>query len=340
MEAVGMEKQSFLVYLGVGFLMTLGVWGLMGGCSSDETKVAKVEESISSEDLSIPTVQPQKLKPEETVLKPIPVQEKIVAQEEVKVVQQPVIEEPVVEKKIEKVIQTKKVVKRVKKTKIIEEEKIITHVVAKGDTLWGISRQYKTVIEDLMELNDLSEMNVRIGQKLKVKAKVKTKKDYYVKQVVEEPVEVLREVPVVRINPPEPQKKTVTRKASLEKRKPEAPLVVKTSKQKVVEVKESKEAKEVSIPVKEPLLPEPKALAKTEIPVTQPKEVQKIEPKQKGPTIETFTGELLTHEVASEDSLITIASKYETSVPFLQNINGLTDKSQLQEGQILLVPGK
>ena len=54
----------------------------------------------------------------------------------------------------------------------------------------------------------------------------------------------------------------------------------------------------------------------------------------------TFKGELLTHEVKNGDSLKNIASNYETTIAFLKDINGLTDKSQLHVGQILLVPEK
>ncbi|MEZ0608953.1 LysM peptidoglycan-binding domain-containing protein [Fibrella sp. WM1] len=42
------------------------------------------------------------------------------------------------------------------------------HVVAKGETLYSISRQYSVTVEQLVEWNKLPDMNARLGQKLKV----------------------------------------------------------------------------------------------------------------------------------------------------------------------------
>jgi LysM repeat protein len=237
-----MEKRSFLLYLGIGFLMTLGVWGLMGGSSSNKIEEAKVA-------------------PEETPLLP---QELAIPKEEA----QPIVSQKVSEP-LKKETEVRSVVKKVKKVKMVEEEKEVVHTVAKGETLWGISRQYKTTIEKVMELNELDGMSVSINQKLRIKGKVQVPHEYFVEERVEEVVEV-------------------------------APVV----------------------------------LAK-EAPVVSPQQ-----PQPKGPSLESFTGELLTHEVAAQDTLVTIASKYQTTVAFLKDINGLTEKSQLQEGQILLVPGK
>ncbi len=310
-----MEKQSFLVYLGVGFLMTLGVWGLMGGCSSSEidSKVAKSEETISQKELAMPKKQAKQMEREEIRLNPTPVQPiespvETVEKENVVVEK----EKTVYQKK--KVIEKRNVVKKVKKFKEIEEEKEVTHVVVKGDTLWGISRQYKTTVEKVMDANSLESMNVRIGQKLTFVATVKSQKEYFVNETVQERVEVIKEVPV-----------------------------------KVVErvVEERVVSKPVEKVVEKPVVrqqPAPAKIEKVELPEQPKKEVvaqlKKEAPAQKGPTIETFTGELLTHEVEEKDSLVGIASQYETSVVFLQDINGLTEKSQLHEGQILLVPGK
>lgn len=42
------------------------------------------------------------------------------------------------------------------------------HVVAKGETLYSISRQYGVTVEQLVAWNKLTGMNARLGQKLKV----------------------------------------------------------------------------------------------------------------------------------------------------------------------------
>ncbi|WP_148289438.1 LysM peptidoglycan-binding domain-containing protein [Fibrella aestuarina] len=44
----------------------------------------------------------------------------------------------------------------------------VYHVVAKGETLYSISRQYSVTVEQLVEWNKLPDMNARLGQKLKV----------------------------------------------------------------------------------------------------------------------------------------------------------------------------
>ncbi|MBK8562646.1 MAG: LysM peptidoglycan-binding domain-containing protein [Saprospiraceae bacterium] len=43
------------------------------------------------------------------------------------------------------------------------------HTVAKGDTLYNISRRYGLTVNELMQLNGLLDNNIKIGQKLKVK---------------------------------------------------------------------------------------------------------------------------------------------------------------------------
>ncbi|MDY0324960.1 MAG: LysM peptidoglycan-binding domain-containing protein [Candidatus Cloacimonadaceae bacterium] len=48
-----------------------------------------------------------------------------------------------------------------------------THVVKKGDTLYALGRVYNMTVKEIQELNNLSDINLSIGQKLKVKAKPK-----------------------------------------------------------------------------------------------------------------------------------------------------------------------
>lgn len=46
-----------------------------------------------------------------------------------------------------------------------------TYTVVKGDSLWAISRKYDIRVNDLIELNNLSDLNIKIGQTLLVPKK-------------------------------------------------------------------------------------------------------------------------------------------------------------------------
>ena len=46
-----------------------------------------------------------------------------------------------------------------------------TYTVVKGDSLWSISKRYDIRVNDLIELNNLSDLNIRIGQTLLVPKK-------------------------------------------------------------------------------------------------------------------------------------------------------------------------
>ena len=48
-------------------------------------------------------------------------------------------------------------------------EKEITHVVAKGDTLYSISRLHNVSVEELQTQNDIDGTTIAIGQILKIK---------------------------------------------------------------------------------------------------------------------------------------------------------------------------
>ena len=43
-----------------------------------------------------------------------------------------------------------------------------TYTVVKGDSLWSISRKYDIRVNDLIELNKISDLNIKIGQTLLV----------------------------------------------------------------------------------------------------------------------------------------------------------------------------
>ena len=42
------------------------------------------------------------------------------------------------------------------------------YIVQKGDSIWGISRKYNIRVNDLIELNNLSDLNIKVGQTLLV----------------------------------------------------------------------------------------------------------------------------------------------------------------------------
>lgn len=62
--------------------------------------------------------------------------------------------------------------KRNPNTDIIKSSKVIPkkiiHVVVKGDTLYYISKMHDLTVEELKEINNLSDNNISIGQKLQV----------------------------------------------------------------------------------------------------------------------------------------------------------------------------
>jgi flagellum-specific peptidoglycan hydrolase FlgJ len=53
-----------------------------------------------------------------------------------------------------------------KKTRIIKDDSIIKHTVAKGDTLYSISRFYKTTVDAIKAQNKLTSNDLSIGQEL------------------------------------------------------------------------------------------------------------------------------------------------------------------------------
>ncbi|MEX0290057.1 MAG: glucosaminidase domain-containing protein [Flavobacteriaceae bacterium] len=55
----------------------------------------------------------------------------------------------------------------VQKEPAVYDHKI--HIVAKGDTLYSLSRKYFVSVEELMELNSMKDSTLSIGQKLKIK---------------------------------------------------------------------------------------------------------------------------------------------------------------------------
>jgi membrane-bound lytic murein transglycosylase D len=60
----------------------------------------------------------------------------------------------------------------VKEEKIVEQ--IIEHTVQSGESLFKIAWNYRTTVEELMQLNGKTESKIKVGEKLKVKVKCKT----------------------------------------------------------------------------------------------------------------------------------------------------------------------
>ena len=50
----------------------------------------------------------------------------------------------------------------------IPEQETMNYIVQKGDSLWSISKKFNTTVNDLIELNDLSTINLQIGDNLLV----------------------------------------------------------------------------------------------------------------------------------------------------------------------------
>ena len=45
----------------------------------------------------------------------------------------------------------------------------LTHTVERGDTLFGLARRYETTVEAIERLNGLTDRNIRVGQRLRVR---------------------------------------------------------------------------------------------------------------------------------------------------------------------------
>lgn len=51
-----------------------------------------------------------------------------------------------------------------------EKQTMVNHTIVKGDTYWGLSREYKTTVDNLRKLNPgVDETKLQIGQKIRVK---------------------------------------------------------------------------------------------------------------------------------------------------------------------------
>lgn len=70
-------------------------------------------------------------------------------------------------------------------TDIVIPESYIIYTVEKGDSLWSISRKFDVTIPEILELNDLTSINLKIGDQLKIPSSSESdtsKKTYTVKK--------------------------------------------------------------------------------------------------------------------------------------------------------------
>lgn len=47
--------------------------------------------------------------------------------------------------------------------------KVFTHIIAKGDTLYGLSRKYAISVDEIKQLNNLTDDTLTIGQELNLR---------------------------------------------------------------------------------------------------------------------------------------------------------------------------
>lgn len=111
------------------------------------------------------------------------------------------------------------------------KQKTLVHVVSKGETLYGISKQYNAEIEAIRRLNRMNEGGIQVGQSLKIPVATAVVTSVEVKDLAEEmktaKAEAVDEVSEV---PAEPQK------PALKPTKPEsADITVNTQKTHMVE---------------------------------------------------------------------------------------------------------
>jgi LysM repeat protein len=52
--------------------------------------------------------------------------------------------------------------------KKVENMSLSQHIVAKGDTLYNISKRYGLTVEELKKINELGSSNISIGQALSI----------------------------------------------------------------------------------------------------------------------------------------------------------------------------
>jgi len=196
------------------------------------------------------------------------------------------------------------------KEKADEGEKIelkgkITHVVDLGETIYSISKQYNVKQSDIIELNDLKDNNISVGQELIIKAEVEEK----IVEVVEKPKD-----------------QSLSDKTFHNAKKGETYKMVADK----YELKEAKLKKWNKF--KEPFVGG--EVVKIVPPKIQEEKTANVEAEVKEGTEEVDKSKI--HTVDSGETLYSLSDKYQVSVEDLRKWNSL-DNYQLNLGQKLYI---
>jgi LysM repeat protein len=191
--------------------------------------------------------------------------------------------------------------------KKIEASGKIIHVVDLGETIYSISKQYDVKQSDIIELNELKDNNIAVGQKLIIKAEV------------EEKVEEVIKKPKTQYQTPSVQTFHIAKKGE--------------TYRKVAELYGLKEAKlKKWNKFKEPFVGG--EVIKIVPPEIEKEKTANSEPKDQVETPEVNKSRI--HTVESGETLYSLSDKYKVSVEDLRKWNSLSSY-QLSLGQKLYI---
>jgi LysM repeat protein len=135
-----MKNKNLVLFIGVGFIVTIAIWGFVGGCGTinDHLKTGPVKA----------------LPPDQEPLRaePVPVKGEIVAEGPI-FEKNPVVAMPKEEQKTSSKVESGKAVRQ-------------TYIVQQGDTLWKVSKKFNVSVQSIKDLNSLKSDNISIGQSL------------------------------------------------------------------------------------------------------------------------------------------------------------------------------
>jgi len=135
-----MKNKNLVLFIGVGFIFTIAIWGFVGGCGTinDHLKTKPVKG----------------LPPDQEPLRaePVPAQGEIVDKG-------PIFEKTPVPatSKTETTVPAK-----VESGKALRQ----TYIVQQGDTLWKVSKKFNVSVQSIKDANSLKSDNISIGQSL------------------------------------------------------------------------------------------------------------------------------------------------------------------------------
>ena len=157
-----------------------------------------------------------------------------------------------VKEQIKEEVVQKPVEKKVKETKVVSTEPAKTHIVAQGESLFRIAKNYKVPIAKLKEWNNIQDYTINVGQELFISqpseeeikaiqpAKSTTEKIITTTDVITKPVVKQTEVPKPtekKVEPVTPVTPVVSQQIKVAEESKSVPLVIdkQTSQQPVVE---------------------------------------------------------------------------------------------------------